>query len=317
MLRYWSVALLVSALAAASVTNAGGGKAEKDVKIDGKITKDDPKDTKRNTHCNIHVVQLKGGKRYTIDMIGMGFDAYLRLEDPKGKELAEDDDSGGNLNARIEFNCQRDGAYRVICTTYNEQGMGGYTLLVKAAGAAPKNVSTHEVLIGKAAPDFECDFAINGKSCKLSDLKGKVVLVEFLALTSEPCAATFPKLRAWHKAHAEAGLEVVCVTYYGSEVGQLLAFDKAAGKVIRVEKATMETDRDTLRAFAEHHKLECLLMALPKDVALKAFDAYAVNGVPQFVLLDRSGMVRAVALGESSRTTEAVDAELKKLLAAK
>ena len=37
-------------------------------------------------------------------------------------------------------------------------------------------------LIGKPAPDFEGDFAVNGKPGKLSDLKGKVVLVDFWAV---------------------------------------------------------------------------------------------------------------------------------------
>ena len=114
---------------------------------------------------------------------------------------------------------------------------------------------------------------------------------------------------------AFVGLQVVGVTYYGSEVGQMMAFDKAAGKITRVEKASRESDRETLRDFARHHKLDFLVMALPKDAALKAFDAYAVNGVPQLVLIDRSGLVQAVGVGEREPTLAAVEADLKKLLA--
>lgn len=316
MLRYWALALLALIPAAAGTTRAGG-KAEKDFKFEGKITKDDPRDKVRNLPCKIHTAKLKGGMRYTIDMIGQGFDAYLRLEDGAGKQLAEDDDSGGNQNARIEFACPRDGEYRFICTVYSEGQAGSYTLLIKSAGAAPKTVSTHEVLIGKPAPDFEADFAVNGKAVRLADLKGKVVLVEFWNVTSEPCAATFPRLRALTKAHRAAGLEIVGVTYYPSEIGQNLAFDKGTGKFRQLDNATRDMDRAALREFAAYHKLDHLLLALPKEEALKAFDAYAVNGVPQFVLIDRKGLVQSIRVGEDERTATALEADIKKALAEK
>lgn len=52
---------------------------------------------------------MKAGKVYTIDMVSKDFDSYLRLFDPKGNQLEEDDDSGGDLNSRIVFNCTQDG----------------------------------------------------------------------------------------------------------------------------------------------------------------------------------------------------------------
>src|SRR5438105_2950700 len=107
MVRYWAVALLALVPAAAGVTRAGG-KAEKDFKTAGKLTKDDPKDKKRDAVCQIHTVRMKKGGVYTIDMVSTQFDSYLRLEDAKGRELAEDDDSGGNLNAQIVFTCPKD-----------------------------------------------------------------------------------------------------------------------------------------------------------------------------------------------------------------
>ena len=47
--------------------------------------------------------KMTAAKRYTIDMESSQFDSYLRLEDAKGKAIAEDDDSGGSLNARALF----------------------------------------------------------------------------------------------------------------------------------------------------------------------------------------------------------------------
>src|SRR6266542_4412649 len=102
--RYWTVALLALALVAANLAQAGGGKkdkVDKEINIKGKLTKDDPKDRVRNAASKVYPVTMKRGKTYTIDMVSTQFDSFLRLEDAKGTELAQDDDSGGNLNARI------------------------------------------------------------------------------------------------------------------------------------------------------------------------------------------------------------------------
>src|SRR5262249_14393602 len=143
------------------------------------------------------------------------FDAYLRLEDAAGKELAEDDDSGGNLNARIIFSCTKDGNYKVICTCFSE-ATGNFTLSVKKSLQNQTVATLHSLLLGKVAPDFEGDFAVNGKAVKLSDLKGKVVLVDFWEVRSAAALANFAKLRQWHKALKADGLEVVGITYYHS-----------------------------------------------------------------------------------------------------
>lgn len=75
------------------------------------------------------------GKRYTIDLVSRDFDAYLRLEDSTGKQLAEDDDSGGNLNARIVFQAPKDDTYWIIATTFLG-GTGNYTLSIREGGVA-------------------------------------------------------------------------------------------------------------------------------------------------------------------------------------
>ena len=64
----------------------------------------------------------------------VSLDPFLRLEDAKKKVLAENDDidlKAGNLNSRIIFTPKEDGLYRVIATSYQQRGMGAYTLTIR------------------------------------------------------------------------------------------------------------------------------------------------------------------------------------------
>jgi thiol-disulfide isomerase/thioredoxin len=286
-------------------------------KVTDKLKPDDPKDAVRDARCKIHVQRMKAGRRYTIDMVSNQFDSYLRLEDSSGNQLDEDDDSGGMLNAQIVFNCSKDGDYKICCTSFNPQGTGEFTLTVKESTAAAKVVAAQQSVLGKAAPDFQPAFAINGNPVKLSDLKGKVVLLAFWEVQSPPCVATFPRLRQWHKTYSPQGLALVGVTFANFEIGQKLGFDRAAGELKRLEKASKETEQAMLQAYAAHHHLEHLLLVLSGKDALDAFNAYLVNGLPQFALVDRHGVVRMIRVGEDERTTAALEAEFKSLLAEK
>src|SRR5205085_2396099 len=74
--------------------------------------------------------KLKKGKTYVVDMVSMAFDTYLRLEDAQGNQVAEDDDSGGDLNAQIVYAPEADGTFKVIATRFAD-GTGNFTLQVR------------------------------------------------------------------------------------------------------------------------------------------------------------------------------------------
>jgi tetratricopeptide (TPR) repeat protein len=81
----------------------------------------------------LYQVKLTAGKTYVIDMISSNQEArdpFLVLKDQEGKHLAEDDDGGIGLNARILYRVPRDGVYRIHATSYNK-GRGGFTLTVR------------------------------------------------------------------------------------------------------------------------------------------------------------------------------------------
>ena len=85
------------------------------------------------TKALVYQVKLVAGKTYVIDMVSpdqKALDPYLVLRDAASKKLAEDDDSGGGLNARIVFRAEQDGVYRIQATSFNA-GNGAFTLTVR------------------------------------------------------------------------------------------------------------------------------------------------------------------------------------------
>ena len=112
------------------------GKKFEAVDIKGALNNNDAADTVRNTPCKLHRVNLTKGKVYQIDMISADFDCYLRLEDKDGKQVAEDDDGGGDLNARITFKAPADGNYQIVATMFND-GAGNYQLKVAERKVRP------------------------------------------------------------------------------------------------------------------------------------------------------------------------------------
>jgi hypothetical protein len=82
----------------------------------------------------IFQVRHKANVTYVIDMVSpdpKALDPYLVLQDSERQTLAEDDDSGGNLNARIVFRAPSGGVYRIRATSYGS-AQGPFTLTILA-----------------------------------------------------------------------------------------------------------------------------------------------------------------------------------------
>ncbi len=84
----------------------------------------------RNSYCKTYTVKMMPGNTYVIDHMSSNFDCYLRLEDERGNNLAQDDDGGQGLNSRIVFTPRAQGTYRVIATTLGGRQVGRFTLTV-------------------------------------------------------------------------------------------------------------------------------------------------------------------------------------------
>jgi hypothetical protein len=137
----WTVAVIlgavVSFLLPATAFAQQDKKPERKVeqmKENGVFTAETPKD-KVKTDCpgKLYTLNMVPGRTYIIELKSEDFDAFLRLEDPNGKTIKDDDDSGGGpkgTDARIIFKADKAGTYTIAATSYNQGAKGKYTLLV-------------------------------------------------------------------------------------------------------------------------------------------------------------------------------------------
>jgi len=110
---------------------------------DGAIEASDQKYLGRK-FAKIITINFVAGQTYQIDHTSKSFDAFLYLEDADGERLAEDDDGGGGLNARIVFRAAQSGAYRVIATSVGNGRFGVFSLSIRLlnrnGGFLPKGI---------------------------------------------------------------------------------------------------------------------------------------------------------------------------------
>jgi hypothetical protein len=77
------------------------------------------------TFADVWTFQGNAGQAVTIDVMSDEFDAYGQLLDAAGNRLAEDDDTGGNLNARITYTLPATGQYQIVVNNFGDTRRSG------------------------------------------------------------------------------------------------------------------------------------------------------------------------------------------------
>ena len=110
---------------------------------------------------------------------------------------------------------------------------------------------------------------LRGRSHRLSDYKGKVVLLNFWATWCPPCRAEVPDLIRWQREYGKAGLQVIGVTY-------------------------PPTDRAQVRAFLRRHRVIYPVLIGSNETRALFFGGETLPGT---VVIDREGNVRELIEG--------------------
>jgi peroxiredoxin len=94
-------------------------------------------------------------------------------------------------------------------------------------------------LRGRPAPDFELK-TLDGKTVKLSDLRGKAVLVNFWATWCGPCKIEMPWLADLQTKYASQGLVILGVSVDEGSSDKIASFSKEMGVNYTVLRTTDE-----------------------------------------------------------------------------
>jgi peroxiredoxin len=130
--------------------------------------------------------------------------------------------------------------------------------------AEPENLSQEAanmggLKVGSKAPDFELK-TLAGETVKLSDLKGKKVMLNFWATWCPPCKAEMPAMEEFHK---EAGDDVVILA------------------------VNIDPHLD-VKAFVDENKIT---FPIPLDEEDKVNEAYQVLSIPTTYFIDTKGNI--------------------------
>jgi len=68
---------------------------------------------------------------------------------------------------------------------------------------------------------------IRGRTVRLSDYRGKVVLINFWATWCPPCRAEMPDLIKWQRDYRKQGLRVIGITYPPQEKSEVSQFTRS------------------------------------------------------------------------------------------
>ncbi len=160
----------------------------------------------------------------------------------------------------------------------------GFAFAILAFFSLPHYRQGESSIAGKTAEDFPID--LNGKPAKLSDLRGKVVVLNFWATWCPPCVEETPAL---------------------IELNQRIA--SRNGVVLGV---SIDDDEAAYKQFIEAHKINFLVS---RDASKKSAQDYGTVMYPETYVIDRHGKIARKIIGPQDWNSPEMLAYFDNLLA--
>ncbi len=147
----------------------------------------------------------------------------------------------------------------------------------------------------------------NGKQYALSDLKGKVVLLDFWASWCGPCRRENPNVVRIYNQYKDQGFTVFSVSLDGLDSRQMAAYqnDKT-----QINQAIEDSKKRWKEAIAKDGLVWDYHVSDLKKWECEPARQYGVSSIPRTFMIDKEGKIAAVNL----RGAEQIEEALKKLL---
>jgi cytochrome c biogenesis protein CcmG, thiol:disulfide interchange protein DsbE len=146
------------------------------------------------------------------------------------------------------------------------------------------SASALAVEVGKPAPALEGK-DLSGKPVSLAALKGKVVILDFMASWCAPCKEELPALEKLHQRYKAHGLVIIGVS--------------------------VDEKRENLEKFMKDVPVSFSVMHDDKKTAAKA---YGPSRMPSSYIVDKAGVIRHVHGGFRAGDEKKIEAEVRALL---